>query len=433
VAGEPAGNIVHMLMVLGAAHNDLELTDLDRLSAGTDLLVRELSAMAAGPGSAPDSPVAGWVLLSTCNRLEIYLDADRFHDAIDEVIDAVALASGMASAEVGELLTVRVGSPVAAHLFSVASGLESMVVGEAEISGQVARALREAQDRGAVTPLLHALFHGAARTAKKVASTTELGDAGRSVASVALDVALRTTDLAPAAATAVVIGTGAYARVVVAALRARGCTDVRVYSPSGRAVEFAASHDLVAVAGDGLPAALAAADLVVSCSGTTGGALSVELLEPAMAGRDTPLPIIDLALRPDVPVAVRELPGSWVVDLHTVAAHADPAHAGAFASAQDMVLDAVAGFEDELAIRELDPAVVALRSHVSGAVDREMARLRAKYDQGVADDMALALHRVTQSLLHNPTMRARELARSGDGEDYLNALHTLFGIEIPRR
>ena len=93
-----------MLMVLGASHHDLELTELDRLSAGTDLLSRELSALVA----EPDSPVVGAVLLATCNRLEIYLDATRFHDAIDAVIDGVAKATGSTADEVGGLLKVRV-------------------------------------------------------------------------------------------------------------------------------------------------------------------------------------------------------------------------------------------------------------------------------------------------------------------------------------
>ncbi len=416
-----------MLMVLGASHHDLELTELDRLCAGTDLLARELSALVA----EADSPVVGAVLLATCNRLEIYLDATRFHDAIDAVIDGVAKATGGTADEVGALLKVRVGAPVVAHLFTVASGLDSMVVGEAEISGQVSRSLRDAQAAAHTSPMLNSLFQTAARTAKRVAARTELGDAGRSIASVALDVAATSLGGSLDGSRALVIGTGAYARVVLAALRAHGCIDLLVYSPSGRAAAFAGSHHAVPVPADALPIALASADLVVSCSGTIGGLLDTDTVVPALAGRAGPLPIIDLALKPDVSEEVRALDGVRIIDLRTVAVQADPAHAGALTAAQDIVIDAVATFEQDLEVRKMDPAVVALRSHVSSAVERELARLRAKYDPEVAEDVALAMHRVTQSLLHTPTLRAQELARSGDSQDYLQALHTLFGIEIP--
>jgi len=415
-----------MLMVLGASHHDLELAELDRLSAGAELLTAELSALVADP----DSPVTGAVRVATCNRLELYVEADRFHDAIDSLLDAMAKATGATADQVGAQVKVRVGAPVAAHLFTVSAGLDSMVVGEAEISGQVARAFSQAQAAGTVSPHLHALFRAAARTAKRVAATTELGDAGRSVASVALEVAASGLDGSLAGARALVIGTGAYARVVLAALRQQGCVDLLVHSPSGRAAAFAASHHAVPVPAADLDVALRGVDLVVSCSGATGGVLDAATVAAALADRGRPLPILDLALRPDVTDAVRALPGVRIIDLHTVAVQADPAHAGALTTAQDLVIEAVAAFEDELTVRQMDPAVIALRSHVAEAVERELVRLRAKYEPAVAQDVEQAMHRVTQSLLHTPTMRAHELARSGDSEDYLRALHTLFGIEI---
>ena len=413
-------------MVLGASHHDLELAELDRLSAGAELLTAELSALVADP----DSPVTGAVRVATCNRLELYVEADRFHDAIDSLLDAMAKATGATADQVGAQVKVRVGAPVAAHLFTVSAGLDSMVVGEAEISGQVARAFSQAQAAGTVSPHLHALFRAAARTAKRVAATTELGDAGRSVGSVALEVAASGLDGSLAGARALVIGTGAYARVVLAALRQQGCVDLLVYSPSGRAAAFAASHHAVPVPAADLDVALRGVDLVVSCSGATGGVLDAATVAAALADRGRPLPILDLALRPDVTDAVRALPGVRIIDLHTVAVQADPAHAGALTTAQDLVIEAVAAFEDELTVRQMDPAVIALRSHVAEAVERELVRLRAKYEPAVAQDVEQAMHRVTQSLLHTPTMRAHQLARSGDSEDYLRALHTLFGIEI---
>ena len=435
-----------MLTVLGASHHDLELTQLERLAARTE----ELSSGLAALSVREDSPVAGLVLVSTCNRLEIYLDAVRFHDAIDAVAEVVAETAGMRTEDVVALLKVRVGAPVAAHLFSVTAGLDSMVVGEAEIAGQVARAFRDAQTARTTSAPINLLFQAAARTAKRVATVTGLGAAGRSVASVALDIALADDALADngsdgvdragstlagstlAGARVLVIGTGAYARVVAAEVRARGCTDLAVFSPSGRAPTFAVRHEATVVLPDDLPAALIAADLVVTCSGASTPTLDEVLLKDVVAQRERPLPVIDLALRSDLSPGARTVPGVRLVDLYTVAEQADPAHREAVTDAQDVVIAAVSDFEDQLAQRRIDPAVVALRQHISAAVEKEVARLRAKYPADVASDVELALHRVTQSLLHTPTLRAKELARTGESADYVQALHTLFGIDISK-
>jgi glutamyl-tRNA reductase len=262
------------------------------------------------------------------------------------------------------------------------------------------------------------------------------------VASVALDIALADDGVtgggggsagagtALSGARALVIGTGAYARVVAAELRERGCAELSVFSPSGRAPSFATRHDATVVLPADLFTALAAADLVVTCSGASAPTLDEVLLKDVVAQRDRPLPVIDLALRSDLSPGARTVPGVRLVDLYTVAEQADPAHRDAVTDAQDIVIAAVSDFEDQLAQRRIDPAVVALRQHISATVEKEVARLRAKYPADVAGDVELALHRVTQSLLHTPTLRAKELARTGDSADYVQALHTLFGIDI---
>lgn len=426
-----------MLMVLGASHHDLELTQLERLSMSTDLLGGAMHDLTKADGSA----ILGAVVLATCNRVEIYVDADRFHDAVDAVTERLSEVAEIDPADVAGLLKVRVGAPVAAHLFTVAAGLDSMVVGEAEISGQVSRALTAAHAACSTTPVLQSLFQSAARTARQVAAGTGLGSAGRSVASVAIDLAIDDLPLAavtdPAerlsTATCLIIGTGAYARVVAAALHARGCTRLQVFSPSGRADSFASTHYAEVVEPEYFADAVGKADLVVACSGITGGVLDVSTVSAALAGREHPLQVVDLALRPDVSAGVRALPGVRVIDLNTVAEGVAPEHREAIAAAQDLVIAAVAKFEDDQAVRVLDPVVVALRRHVSVAVEKEMVRLRAKYDTDVAAEVELAMHRVTQSLLHTPTLRAKELARTGDVAGYLQALHTLFGIELPEK
>lgn len=468
-----------MLMVLGASHAEVGLERLENLFAGaTPSAQRESPAPlstgpeATGPESAgPDSagassgadatavraalaaavraagsPLSGAVLLFTCNRLEIYVDAVRFHDAVDSVTELVAQSSGMNPDDVEALLNVRVGNAVAEHLFRVAAGLDAMVVGEAEIAGQVAAAQQAAHADELLTPALHSLFRGALRTAKRVTSQTSLGAEGRSVASVALEIAGRHVTAAPAEVvaqqevsddplagrSAVILGTGAYARVVAAALRARGCTDLRVYSATGRAEQFARTHHAVPVPTEQLAEVFGTVDLVVSASGrrNTVDAVAAQSVMGALALRDRPVVVVDLALHHDIPDAVRRMPHVTFVDLHSVSGAAGPTLGSQQRAAEQIIAEAVAAFDGEIAARSLDPAVVALRSHVFAAVDAEMSRLRRKYDGAVADDVERALRRVTGSLLHTPTMRAKELAKDGSGDDYVKALHTLFGIRL---
>jgi glutamyl-tRNA reductase len=414
-----------MLMVLGAGHHDVNLTQLENLAECADSVRSALHEAAAGP----DGAIAGSVVLSTCNRLEIYIDAVRFHDAVGVVTGALASATAMAAEHAQDWLRVRVGAAVATHLFTVAAGLDAMVVGEVEIAGQVARAHRRAESEVTLTPELHRLFRSAARTAKAVAAQTRIGAEGRSVASVALDIAVRR--LGPLdGRSALIVGTGSYARVVATVLRARGCTDLAVHSPSGRTDAFAVTHQATAVDHGELAAVLGSVDLLVAASGR-GSSLDAGKLGQALAQRNRPLLAVDLALHHDIPDSLRALPGVEVIDLHSIAGSVRPAHGEEMRAAQHIVLAAVSRFQQELTERTVDPAVVALRSHVFAAVDAEVRRLRRKYDGQVADDVERAIRRVTSSLLHTPTIRARELARDGSGEDYLRALHTLFGIEVP--
>jgi len=413
-----------VLVVIGASHHDVDLADLEKLSAPEELSAR-LRDLAARDGA----PITGFVMLTTCNRVEVYLDAARFHDGVDAVVDAVSAASGIPPARTSDLLQVRAGTQVAAHLFQVASGLDSMVVGEAEISGQVAAALRRAQGAGDVTPTLNLLFQSAAHLSKRVVTDIDLGAAGRSVASVALDVAQER--LGPLDASEVLlIGTGAYARVVAASLHDRGCTRVSVYSASGRQTTFAARRGLRAVRERDLQEVLARCDLVVACSGTGRAALAPTLVESVLGRRDSALCVVDLALRQDVPQAVRRMPDVQIIDLRTAARAAGTAPAKSVRAAERAVVSAVTAFEAELAARQLDPAVVALRNHVTTAVRKEMDRLLTRVPPEVAPEVQRAAHRMARSLLHTPTVRARQLARSGDAADYLQALQTLFGIDL---
>lgn len=412
-----------VLLSLVASHRELDLAVLERLSSDVHAVGRELV------GASPS--IAGAVVLATCNRFELYLDVDdaaHTPEARDAVAATVAARSGYDARKVAAHLAVGTGSESAAHLFAVASGLESMVVGEREIAGQVRRALSTARQDGTTTSALEQLFQAASRVSRRVEAATGLGATGRSVVGVALDIAER--DLpAWADVRCVLVGTGSYAGASLAALKARGCRDVRVYSPSGRAGQFAAARGVAAVpAGTDLAAELAGVDLVVACSGAAGAVLTVDALAAARAEDARPLTVVDLALRHDVDPGVRTLPGVRLVSLTTVAEHA-PAEHGAVAAARDLVEQAAEQYEAERRSREWNPAVVAERTRVLGGLEQALTGLA----DGLRDERAeRALRRRTRAALHGPTVRAREAARTGDGAAYAQALAELAAIDVPQ-
>lgn len=418
----PASTVGSVLVLLGASHRDVDLATLERL-ATDPRLEASLLALAA----PPDSPVTGVVVLATCNRLEVYLDLTRFHDGVEAVVAAVAAGCGRPAAEVAALLRVRVDAEVARHLFRVAAGLESMVVGESQISGQVGDALARAQAAGCVSSALHLLFQNAAHTAKRVASDTELHAAGRSVAAAAVALAEQAT----APGDVLLIGTGAYARVVAAVLKDRGHADVAVYSPSGRQRLFAEPRGLRPVDAADLPRLLRDRRLVITCSGRGETVLTPALVSAAAQDNEDPLIIVDLALKPDVPGEVRALPRVEVIDLGVVAASTAGASEDAVDAAERLVEEGVAEFERLLADRRLSPAIVALRAHVTTTIQHEIDRLLPRIPPEAADEVRQAAHRITRALLHQPSVQARTVARTGDPADYLRAVHLLFGIDVP--
>lgn len=225
------------------------------------------------------------------------------------------------------------------------------------------------------------------------------------------------------------LGTGAYARVVVAALHRRGVSGIDVYSATGQAALFATSHDVRPVTEHDLPRALAQCDLLVAASGSSGPVVGADLVRLARRGRRV-LPVLDLALSSDLAPDVADLSNVRVIDLADVAEHAPGEHADAMLRAQDIVVTAVSRFEAHERGRTADHAVVAMRAHVMTIINDELDRIRTRVDPDTAEEIARALHRVSNAILHQPSIRARELAEADDFADYLRAVHTLFGVDV---
>ena len=390
------------LRILSVTHDLHGLTEVQRVSQHADTLSASLRNTAG---------VEGLVTLATCNRLEFIIDSPK----VPEAHLRLRLAREL---DAQPEWAVYEGEEALTHLFRVASGLESMVVGEREITGQLRRALKAAQKTDDASGILTSVINAALHTSRRVSAETRLQESGRSVVSVGLDMT-GITDWEEQRV--LLVGTGSYAGAVVSALRQRGAGAILVHSASGRAAGFAARHS-IAPATD-LNSALEKATLVVTCRGSATPVVTTAHL------RDTaPTVLLDLSLQPDVDPAVAALPGITLLDLAAIQAAISPTWAADSAHAERIVAEGVSDISGRLASRAADPAVASLRATMLRIVDEEVARL----PQGRAltvEDCALALRRLTTKLLHTPSTRARDAAAEGRIADYLAAMEELYGIE----
>ena len=380
----------------------------------------------------------GVLVLGTCNRLAILLDAPEGRSA-ESLRDAVSsFFAERSGIEAPVDLSLWSGRAAYRELFATAAGLESMVIGEREIAGQLRRALILATAEGTVTGAITRAVEHASTVSKRVAATTALAGAGRSVVAVGLDLAARRLP-PPEGVRALVVGTGAYARAPVTALPNRGICDIGVYSRSERAREFAAGHCVRAVDEDELPRSLALADLVITCRGLGAPVLTRELVSTAMRRRrdagaaaraERPLVVLDLALSRDVELSVGSLPGVLLIDLPAVQRAVPDVEASQVEAARGMVDEEVARFTRMRAGRRMDPVVRRLRSGVEAVVEEEIARLRAKDGRVDVEEAARALHHLAARLLHHPTVAARTAGETGHAQEYLQALGLVLGSEI---
>lgn len=419
--------MVH-IHVVGVDHESASLPALASLGPADTLASRVM---------AREPAIAGAVLVSTCNRFELVADvSDRMdaHDLLEVVRGELSALAPDADPVVLEELTVRSGEDAVRHLFTVGAGLRSAVMGDKQVAGQLRRAYESASERGQCTARLHRLFHSCLRTSRAVASTTSLGAVGRSAAGVGLELAMRDRgDLR--GARILLVGTGSFARVVVAELLARRVGEISCWSASGRAPDFAAHHQVRAVAADGLLAALRGADLVVTCSGN-GVVLDAPTLlaaRPELAGPGCePLPVVDLSLAGDLSPQAATLPGLRLVGLAEVVAKSTAEQSEVIDEAERVVERGVAEHLAKERSRAADPLVAALRQHAAVLLDAEIARCHAKETDEIAAAVERSLRHATGVLLHTPMVRVTQLVEQGQLDQCTEALETLFGIEVDR-
>lgn len=406
-----------MLVCVSANHRSAGFSLLERLTGAsvTDLenLIRET------PG------IDGGVVLSTCNRFEIYLDLTNAH-AFDHFLPALARTVGVAEDDLRAHIRVHGDRDVPEYLFAVSSGLESVAIGEDEIAGQVRRSLTAARKAQLTTSDLEKLFQSAATTSKGVKSRTHLAGAGRSLVSLALDLA-RSQAIDWQRANVVLVGTGAYAGATLKALETRGVRKVGVYSPSGRAHTFAERYASVDPIEEGrLAERLSSADLVVTCSATDKYVLDYDLVRNSRIapGSTASQLIIDLGMPRNVDPLVGKITGVDLLDIETLRMHAPLEDLGTTELARCIVARAAKEFQDDRREQRAAAAIAKFRSSVTEQVETESARLTN--DETTSE----ALRKLGNALLHEPTLRIKQLAREGRAAEAEHALELLFGIRV---
>jgi glutamyl-tRNA reductase len=414
------------LLVVGVSHRSAPVPLLERVALTGDPLTKLVHDVAA------TGPVGETVVLSTCNRVEVYADVTKFHAAVAEIPDLIARYTGVPLDELTGHLYVHYEQRAVQHLYSVACGLDSMVVGEAQILGQVREALALAQRLGTTGRVLNELVQQALRVGKRAHTETGIDRAGQSLVSVGLDLVAGALGDAVQGKSAIVVGAGSMSALAAATLRRVGAGRIVIANRTvNRGRRLADQVGGAAVSLAELPAALAQADLLISCTGATGLVVHHDSITAAMALRGgRPIVLLDVALPRDVDPGVREVPGVTLVDLEAIA------EASVGAEDVDAVRAIVA--EEVLAYRglrieaQLAPTVAALRSKAAEVVAAELSRLDGRIPElteQAREEVARTVRRVVEKLLHSPTVRVKELATEPNGHGYAEALRELFDLD----
>ncbi len=437
------------VLIVGLSHRSAPVATLERAAVSGDSLGKLLRDVFEA------EPVTGTFVVSTCNRVEIYAEVGMFHAGLSSISDLLARHSGVPLAELTPHLYVRYEDRAVQHLLTVAAGLDSMVVGESQILSQVRQAIALAREQGTLSRPLDALGTLALRAARRAHAETGIDRAGANLVSVG--VGLAAAQLGPggggtpaparhdaplAGRSVLVVGAGSMSSLAAATVQRLGAASIVITNRTPlRAQRLAASVSGSAAGFADLPAALAAADLVISCTGAAGLVITAGMVATALrlraggAAGPQPLVLLDLALPHDVDRAAAELPGVSVLGLDSLE---DAGLAVAAAQADD-VAAVRAIVAEELAARvsarhaaRVSPTVIALRAKAAEVVEAELDRLTGKLgplDERAKAEISLAMQRVAHKLLHAPTVRVKELAGSPGGDSYEAALRALFGLD----
>ncbi|UWZ37319.1 glutamyl-tRNA reductase [Dactylosporangium roseum] len=412
------------LLVVGMSHRTAGMSLLEQVALTGDEAADVLAELVAQPY------VDEAVILSTCNRVEVYAAVSAFHGGLADIGGVLASRTGRPVHEIAAQFYVHYEIDAVRHAFRVASGLDSMVVGEAQILGQLRDAYGVAGEQGTAGRLLHELMQQALRVGKRVHAETGIDRAGQSVVSAALAYGQGVTgsiEHRPA----LVIGAGAMGALSLATLKRSGAGPLFVTNRShARAERLAELHGATAVPFAELPSLLERVDVVVSATASPEPVLDAALV----AGAGRALLLLDLALPRDVAAGVGDLPDVTLVDIELLSESLSTTADAEERAAEDIVVAEVETFLTWLRGADVAPTVAALRARADEVVGAELRRLAQRCPEMTDEhraEVAHSIHRIVQRLLHQPTVRVRQLAAAPGGEAYAQALRELFDLRLP--
>ena len=414
------------VLVVGISHKTAPVSVLERVALdaeGVQKLIRQVSEV---------EHVTEATVVSTCNRTEVYADVDRFHGSVEAISRMLGERVGDTAEDLVEHLYVHYDDGAVSHLFHVAAGLDSMVLGESQILGQTREALRVGQEHGTIGPALNVLFQQALRVGKRSHAETDIDRVAPSLVRTALD---RAADhVGPLAGKQVlVVGAGSMAGLTVATAHRAGAASIVVANRTPeRAAHLAAEYAATAIPLTALRDWAGHVDVLVSCTGAAATLIGPDQIVAHRTGAH-PLAVVDLALPRDVDPAVGALPGVRLVALDTLAAELEDAPGGADVDGVRTIVDQeLAAFLTARRSQSVTPTVVALRTMATGVVDSELSRLAARLptlDAAARAEVEKSIRRVAEKLLHQPTVRVKQLANESGAVSYAAALAELFALD----
>jgi glutamyl-tRNA reductase len=421
------------LLVIGLSHRSAPIPLLERAA-----LPPEQAAKLVGDAVGGEHVLEA-IAVVTCNRLEVYAEVTRFHGALTDLSALISAYTEVPAEELNEHLYVHYDNRAAQHLFNVACGLDSMVVGEPQVLGQLRGALANGQAEGTVGRVLNDLAQTALRVGKRAHSETGLDRAGQSLVTAALDLALPLLD-GGRPARAVVVGAGSMSSLAATTLsRMYPGLDLAVVNRTpDRAGRLAEAVGGRALGLERLAESLADADLVISCTGAIDTMITADTLS-ATGTVSNPVRrrvVVDLALPRDVAPEVGALPGVSLIDLERIAdAERDGAarvEQGSVEAVRRIVAEEVAAYGNAQRAATVGPTVTALRGMAAEVVEAELARFDGRVselDPKTRAEVANTVRRVVDKLLHEPTVRVKQLATDPGGTSYAVALRELFNLD----
>jgi len=421
---------VHVIAV-GLSHKTAPVEQREK-AALTDRAARDLLRSLTADGAVSEAAV-----LSTCNRTELYAVSGDPAATEPRLVEALLAHTRISAPELACASYVHRDDRAAAQLFRVTSSLDSMVVGESEIQGQVRGAWERAVEEGTVGPVLNQLFRRALETGKRVRSETRISTGPASVSTVAVAVASRAFDDLRSRRV-LVIGAGKMAEGTMLNLVEQGVDEVVVINRTvSTARQLAARVGGRGEGFDRLPAELEAADIVISSTNAPHAILDRAGLEPVLARRpERPLVIIDISVPRDVHPAIAELPGVVLHDIddleRVVEANMDERRREALLG-ERIVRGAVEGFAEWRSGLAAAPAIRSLRDRAEEIRLTELARVAAGWEslsEADRERLDVLTRGIVNKLLHEPTVRARAAARETEGHRHLESLRHLFGLEL---